>query len=77
MHKFASLQQDRLPNETTIFNFRHGLGNVMIKKVNEHLEKNGLMLHESSIVATTIIPAPSSTKIQRVSATLKSSNKEM
>ena len=58
---------DRLPDETTILNFRHflerhDLGKVLFDEVNKHLEKNGLMLREGSIVDATIIAAPSSTK---------------
>lgn len=70
MRRFAGLRlADRLPDETTILNFRHflerhGLGKVLFKEVNKHLEKNGLMLREGSIVDATIISAPSSTKNQ-------------
>jgi IS5 family transposase len=67
MRNFSGLKLDRLPDETTILNFRHfleqhGLGKVLFKEVNKHLEKNGLMLREGSIVDATIISAPSSTK---------------
>jgi IS5 family transposase len=67
MRKFAGLKLHRLPDETTILNFRHflehhGLGKVLFKEVNKHLEKNGLILREGSIVDATIISAPSSTK---------------
>ena len=67
MRQFAGLKLDRLPDETTILNFRHfleqhGLGKALFKEVNKHLEKNGLMLREGSIVDATIISAPSSTK---------------
>lgn len=68
MRRFAGLRlSDRLPDETTILNFRHfleshGLGKVLFKEVNKHLEKNGLILREGSIVDATIISAPSSTK---------------
>lgn len=67
MRQFAGLKLDRLPDETTILKFRHfleqhGLGKVLFKEVNKHLEKNGLMLREGSIVDATIISAPSSTK---------------
>ena len=67
MRHFAGLKLDRLPDETTILNFRHFLeqhvlGKVLFKEVNKHLEKNGLMLREGSIVDATIISAPSSTK---------------
>ena len=69
MRHFAGLKLDRLPDETTILNFRHfleqhGLGKALFKEVNKHLEKNGLMLREGSIVDATIISAPSSTKNQ-------------
>ncbi|SDJ32531.1 Transposase domain, partial [Vreelandella titanicae] len=67
MRQFAGLKLDRLPDETTILKFRHflehhGLGKVLFQEVNNHLEKNGLMLREGSIVDATIISAPSSTK---------------
>jgi IS5 family transposase len=67
MRHFAGLRLDRLPDETTILNFRHflkhhGLGKALFKEVNKHLEKNGLMLREGSISDATIISAPSSTK---------------
>ena len=67
MRHFAGLKLDRLPDETTILKFRHflerhGLGKVLFKEVNKHLEKNGLMLREGSIVDASIISAPSSTK---------------
>lgn len=68
MRRFAGLRlSDRLPDETTILNFRHflerhGLGEKLFAEVNKHLEKNGLMLREGSIVDATIISAPSSTK---------------
>ncbi len=67
MRHFAGLKLDRLPDETTILKFRHflerhGLGKVLFKEVSKHLEKNGLMLREGSIVDASIISAPSSTK---------------
>jgi IS5 family transposase len=51
MRCFAGLKLTRLPDETTILKFRHflkrhGLGKVLFKEVNKHLEKNGLMLRE-------------------------------
>tara|TARA_R100001440_G_scaffold60088_1_gene79878 strand:- start:37707 stop:38159 length:453 start_codon:yes stop_codon:yes gene_type:complete len=54
MRQFAGLKLDRLPDETTILKFRHflerhGLGKVLFKEVNKHLEKNGLMLREGSM----------------------------
>jgi IS5 family transposase len=67
MRHFAGLKLDRLPDETTIFKFRHflerhGLGEALFKEVNKRLDKNGLMLREGSIVDATIISAPSFTK---------------
>jgi len=58
MRHFAGLKLARLPDETTILKFRHfldrhGLGKVLFKEVNKHMEKNGLMLREGSIVDTT------------------------
>jgi IS5 family transposase len=70
MRRLAGLRLiERLPDETTILNFRHfleqhGLGKELFKAVNQHLERNGLMLREGSIVDATIIQAPSSTKNQ-------------
>ena len=63
----VGLKLDQLQDETTILKFRHflerhGLGKVLFQEVNNHLEKNGLMLREGSIVDATIISAPSSTK---------------
>jgi IS5 family transposase len=67
MRCFAGLKLDRLPDETTILKFRHflerhGIGKVLSKEVNKHLEKNGLMLRGGSIVDASFISAPSSTK---------------
>ncbi|OZG69885.1 IS5 family transposase, partial [Hahella sp. CCB-MM4] len=70
MRRFAGLRlSDRLPDETTILNFRHllerhGLGKTLFKEVNKQLEKQGLMMREGSIVDASIISAPSSTKNQ-------------
>ncbi|MGP9768241.1 IS5 family transposase [Halomonas sp. AOP13-D3-9] len=67
MRQFAGLKLDRLPDETTIIKLRHflerhALSKVLFQEVNKHLEKNGLMLREGSIVDATIISAPSFTK---------------
>jgi len=56
-----------IPDETTILKFRHllerhNLGVAVFKEVNRHLDKQGLMLKEGSIVDATIIEAPTSTK---------------
>jgi len=69
MRRFAGLRLDRIPDETTILNFRHllerhGLGKKLFKEINTHLKEQGLMLREGTIVDATIIAAPSSTKNQ-------------
>jgi transposase, IS5 family len=58
---------DRIPDETTILNFRHflerhGLQKKLFSIVNELLEKRGLLMQNGTIVDATIIAAPSSTK---------------
>ena len=60
MRQFAGLKLDRLPDETTILKFRHFSGAAWpwqgtVQRRNKHLEKNGLMLREGSIVDATII----------------------
>ena len=56
-----------IPDETTILNFRHlleenDLAEDILKLVNTHLARKGLLLKRGSIVDATIIAAPSSTK---------------
>jgi IS5 family transposase len=56
-----------IPDETTILNFRHlleanDLADDILKAVNAHLARKGLLLKRGSIVDATIIAAPSSTK---------------
>jgi hypothetical protein len=64
MRRFAGLRlSDRLPDETTILNFRHlleahGLGKVLFAEVNGQLAAQGLMLREGSIVDATILSSP-------------------
>lgn len=70
MRQFAGLRlSERLPDETTILNFRHfleqhKLGNKIFDTINQHLSEQGLILREGSIVDATILSAPSSTKNQ-------------
>lgn len=70
MRQFAGLRlSERLPDETTILNFRHSLerhklGKVIFDTINRHLSEQGLQLREGSIVDASIISAPSSTKNQ-------------
>jgi IS5 family transposase len=70
MRNFAGLKLDRLEDETTTLKFRHfverhGSGKALFKEVNEHLEKNGLMLRKVSMMDAMITYAPSSTKNER------------
>ena len=70
MRRFAGIRLDRVPDETTILNFRHlleehKLGKKLFHKINKHLERHDLMLKEGSIVDATIISAPSSTKNEK------------
>jgi IS5 family transposase len=68
LRSFARLSlAEAIPDETTILNFRHlleenDLAEDILKLVNAHLSKKGLMLKRGSIVDATIIAAPSSTK---------------
>lgn len=67
MRRFAGVKLDRVPDETTILNFRHllerhGLGKNLFAEINAHLREQGLMFREGTIVDATIISAPSSTK---------------
>jgi len=65
MRRFAGLRlSERIPDETTILNFRHflekrGLGQAIFDTVNQHLAAEGLALKEGAIVDATIIAAPS------------------
>lgn len=68
MRAFARLSATKpIPDETTILNFRHlleenDLAPEILRRVNAHLTRKGLMLKRGSIVDATIIAAPSSTK---------------
>lgn len=67
MRRFADIRLSRVPDETTILNFRHlleqhNLGKKLFKKINRQLARHGLIVREGSIVDATIIEAPSSTK---------------
>ncbi|MBO4790471.1 MAG: IS5 family transposase [Oxalobacter sp.] len=60
-------EEDRIPDETTILNFRHllerhNLGKEMLNTINRQLRDKGLMVREGTIVDATFIEAPSSTK---------------
>jgi IS5 family transposase len=63
LRNFAGLKlSEPIPDETTILNFRHLLAEDILKQVNAHLVRKGLLLKRGSIVDATIIAAPSSTK---------------
>jgi len=68
LRAFAGLSlAEPIPDETTILNFRHlleanDLAEDILKAVNAHLARKGLLLKKGSIVDATIIAAPSSTK---------------
>ena len=58
---------ERVPDETTILNFRHllerhGLTEAIFADVNAHLADKGITLRSGTLVDATIIDAPSSTK---------------
>jgi IS5 family transposase len=69
MRRFAGIElgDDRIPDETTILNFRHllerhGLTEAIFADVNAHLAEKGITLRSGTLVDATIIDAPSSTK---------------
>jgi transposase, IS5 family len=67
LRQFAHLSLSRIPDETTILNFRHlleqhGLSSKIFEAVNAFLSEQGLFLRHGTIVDATIIAAPSSTK---------------
>lgn len=69
MRRFAGIElgDDRIPDETTILNFRHllerhGLTETIFAEVNAHLADKGITLRSGTLVDATIIDAPSSTK---------------
>ena len=69
MRRFAVIElgDDRIPDETTILNFRHllerhRLTEAIFADVNAHLADKGITLRSGTLVDATIIDAPSSTK---------------
>ena len=69
MRRLAGIElgDDRIPDETTILNFRHllerhGLTEAIFADVNAHLADKGITLRSGTLVDATIIDAPSSTK---------------
>ena len=67
VRRFTGISPKKVPDETTILNFRHllerhGLGQVLFESIKEHLSEEGLILKEGTIVDASIIEAPTSTK---------------
>ncbi len=69
MRRFAGIElgDDRIPDETTILNFRHllerhGLTAAIFANVNAHLADRGITLRSGTLVDATIIDAPLSNK---------------
>lgn len=69
MRQFAgvSTDEDVIPDETSILNFRrllerHQLTERLLAEINAHLAERGLLVGKGTIVDATIIDAPSSTK---------------
>ena len=61
------LSRERVPDATTLMNFRHHLeknklGSKILDQINALLADKGLMLREGTIVDATLIAAPPSTK---------------
>jgi IS5 family transposase len=69
MRRFAGIElgDDRIPDETTILNFRHllecyGLAEAIFAAVNAHFADKGITLCSGTLVDATIMYVPSSTK---------------
>ena len=67
LRQFAGLTLERIPDETTILNFRrllekHKLATGILAVINGYLGDRGLSLRQGTIVDATLINAPSSTK---------------
>lgn len=69
MRHFAGIElgDNRIPNETTILNFRHllerhGRTEAIFADVNAHLSDKGITLRSGTMIDATIIDAPSLTK---------------
>lgn len=67
MRRFAQINIDTVPDETTLLNFRHlleknQLTEALFHTINQYLAAKGLALKQGTIVDATLINAPSSTK---------------
>lgn len=61
------LMTGRVPDETTILNFRHllekyDLAKILFEEINSYLEEKNLLLKEGTAIDATLIAAPTSTK---------------
>ena len=72
MRRFAgvSTDEDVIPDETSILNFRrllekHKLTERLLAEINTHLSERGFIVGKGTIVDATIINAPSSTKNEK------------
>jgi len=66
LRQFAGLNLERIPDETTILNFRrllekHELAAGILAVINGYLGDRGLSLRQGTIIDATLIHAPSST----------------
>ena len=67
MRRFAGVNINGVPDETTICKFRHflehhGLTEALFRQTKRYLTRRGMIVNEGTIVDATIIHAPSSTK---------------
>ncbi len=67
LRQFSGLSLERIPDETTILNFRrllekHELATGILGVINGYLGDRGLSLRQGTLVDATLIHAPSSTK---------------
>jgi len=67
LRQFAGLSLERIPDETTLLNFRrllerYELAGGMLEVINGYLGERGLSLRRGTLVDATLIHAPSSTK---------------
>ena len=67
MRRFAGVDLESVPDETTLLKFRHFLAHhrlteALFRLTKRYLSARGLLLHEGTIVDASIISAPSSTK---------------
>jgi IS5 family transposase len=70
VRRFTGIRLEKVPDETTILNFRrrlerNALGRRLFEVIQEHLARHGLILKEGTIVDASIIAAPSSTKNEK------------